>query len=403
MFNITFLKTLNILYIESNENTGKHYFNILKKMITNVVFAKSSSEAIEIFNSSKNIDLVICDTQLSDGKGTELLKELRQKNEDLPFILTTKKYETEDLLSAVKLSVDDFLVKPVNAKDLIFTIEKICHNKFQEKLKEQTSKDLSSMIEIINEVALVTKTNTNDEITFVNDGFINISGYEESELLNRKLSNLRDTNYNPKAIEELYQTINNSQSWEGKDKYFTKEKEEFYVHLNVLPILSSNKTIKEFIWIRFLITEYEQEQKTLKKNVAKNIHQNRRVNNDARDKIDELMKKIAYYQNLDNNFLLEQKRNSKFVSQFNYYEKEIVEREKKLKHINEIANKKIKDIVSLEKVNREKKIKVDEELNALISSVSAKNEEIKKLTKDLDKEKARIKELEEKISIIEST
>lgn len=402
LLNITFLKTLNVLYIESDPTIAMQLDIVLKKMFNEVSTNQTASQAINTIKENNNFDIVICDLKLSDKKGIDTLKEIREINSEIPFILTTKEANTDDLLEAIKINVDEYLIKPINPKDLVMAVEKICHVKFQEKLQKQTVKNLDDMIAIINEIALVTRTNLDGEIILVNDSFCKATGYENSELIGKSLDIVRDLNSNKNTYEEINNTIYSGKIWEGKLKNYTKDGEEFYVYLNAIPIFDDNNEIKEFIWIRFLITEYEQEHKEFKKNVAKNIHQNRRVNNDAREKIDELMKRLAYYQNLDKAIELEKNRDAKFKSQLSFYEEELKEGEKRLKTISEIANKRIIEVIESEKTTREAKMKIDEQLETLVNQFKDRNKQIQDFTKEIDRQKALIKEIEQKIIVLET-
>ena len=402
MFDITFLKTLNVLYLESNITTGNRFTIMLTKMFNNVHYSTNASEALEICQKEK-LNIIICDLVLKDKSGIELIKELRESNNDIPVILTTQESSTSDLMEAIKLNVDDFLIKPLNPKDLVSAVENICHKKFQDELEKQTIKNLDDMINIVNEIALVTKTNLNQEIIFANDSFCNVTGFTSEELVGNTHDLIREANSNATFFENINKSIQSGKTWEGKLKNFTKNKEEFYVHLTAIPILDEEKNVKEFMWVRFLITEYEQEKKEFKKNVAKNIHQNRRVNNDAREKIDMLMKKLAHYENLDKAILLEKHRDAKFKNQNEFYITEIKEGEEKLKSISEIANKKIKEVIQSEKITRELKNKIDKELAEISGEFQDKNKEIQDLTVVLDECKKTIKDLEQKIINIESS
>lgn len=402
LLNITFLRTLNILYIESDPTIAMQFDISLKKIFNKVSTNNTASQALDILKEENDFHLVLCDIKLKDRSGIETIKEIKEINSDIPIILTTKESNTTDLLEAIKINVDDYLIKPVNPKELVVSIEKICFVKYQEKLQKQTVKNLDDMLAIINEIALVSRTNTNGEIILVNDSFCKETGYEKEELIGKNLDIIRDVNSNKNTYEDINNTINSGKIWEGKLKNFTKNGEEFYVYLTAIPIFDDENEIKEFIWIRFLITEYEQENKEFKKNVAKNIHQNRRINNDAREKIDLLMKKLAYYQNLDKAIQLEKNRDAKFINQLNFYDKELQEGEKRLKTISEIANKRIIEVVESEKTTREAKIKIDAQLEELMNQFKDRNKQIQNFTKEIDKQKAYIKELEQKIIAIET-
>ena len=159
--------------------------------------------------------------------------------------------------------------------------------------------------------------------------------------------------------------------------------------------------IKEFIWISFLTTSEELEEKEFKKKVVKNMYENRRINNEAREKIDFLMNKISDYSNMKNSLLTEKERASKFISQIKFYEKELVEIEEKVKEISEKASIKIKQVLAMEKDVREKRDSVISLLNELTKDLDVKNKSVQELTKELSSQLTLIKRLMTSIDAME--
>lgn len=406
MFNYAFLKTLDILYVESNEELQKHFCEMLHKQFRNVVSLSTASEAYEEFtkeNDDFEFNIIICNTNLSDCSGLDFLKKIRQIDSKIPFIFTSEKIEIDGLLKAIEYKADDYLQEPVNAKDLVFTVERICQNIYFEKTKFQSQKDLEDIREVVNEVALVSKTNLQGEITFVNKLFCKISAYDESELLGKDHGIIKSDTTNNLIFEEINKQILKGKIWEGKLKYLSKDQVEFYVYTTVIPVFYDNsEEIKEFIWIYFLATQDELEQKEFKKKVAKNIHANRRINTEARNKIDELINKLNSYKNMESNIINEKQRASKFLSQIKFYETEVSEIEEKLKETSQKASVKIKKVLADEKEVRQKRDKAAVSLDKLSKELDAKNKDIKVLTKELDEQIKIIEKLMRSIDSKES-
>jgi hypothetical protein len=134
---------------------------------------------------------------------------------------------------------------------------------------------------------------------------------------------VKDENTSVSLYKDLFEKVKAGIVWEGKLKKISKTKEDFYIYLTVLPIhCKITSLIKEFIWISFLTTNEELEEKEFKKRVVKNMYENRRINNEAREKIDFLMNKISEYSNMKNSLFTEKERASKFFNQIRFYEKE---------------------------------------------------------------------------------
>lgn len=405
MFNNSFLKKLNILFIESDQEDKEHFSNILYKFFSNVIVCTNGKDGINSFLEKRNdffIDIIICDKTLEDITGIDVLKEIRKIDLEIPFILTSSKIEVDDLLVAIKYKATDYLEKPVNGKNLIFCIEQVCHNKYHERLKTLMQGDLEDLKSVVNEVALVSRTDLEGNITFINSYFSEVTGYSEDEIIGQNHLILKDENTSALIYKDLLEKVKSGIVWEGKLKKISKTKEDFYIYLTVLPIhCKITSLIKEFIWISFLTTNEELEEKEFKKRVVKNMYENRRINNEAREKIDFLMNKISEYSNMKNSLFTEKERASKFFNQIRFYEKELIEIEEKVKEISEKASLKIKQVLAMEKDTREKKDSVIFLLNDLTNELDIKNKAVQELTKELSAQLTLIKKLMTSIDSIE--
>ena len=405
MFNNSFLKKLNILFIESNKEYREYFSDILNKFFNSVIVCSTGKEGIDNFIEKRKdffFFFIIYDKTLDDTTGIEILKEIRKIDLEIPFILTNEKIEVDDLLVSIKYKATDYLEKPVNGKNLIFCIEQVSHNKYHERLKALMQEDLEDLKTVINEVALVSRTDVEGNITFINSYFSEVTGYTEDEIIGQNRLILKDENTSALIYKDLLEKVKSGIIWEGKLKNISKTKEFFYVYLTVLPIYCKETSlVKEFIWISFLTTNEELEEKEFKKKVVKNMYENRRINNEAREKIDFLMNKISDYSNMKNSLLTEKERASKFISQIKFYEKELVEIEEKVKEISEKASIKIKQVLAMEKDVREKRDSVISLLNELTKDLDVKNKSVQELTKELSSQLTLIKRLMTSIDAME--
>lgn len=93
---------------------GKHGFKVLT--------AKDGIEGIKIFES-ENIDLVICDLEMSNMDGFEVTKRLKGINEKIPVILFSTR--SKDILKkGIEIGADSFISKDEPPTNLIRLIEK---------------------------------------------------------------------------------------------------------------------------------------------------------------------------------------------------------------------------------------------------------------------------------------
>jgi DNA-binding NtrC family response regulator len=130
---LNILNKFNILYLEDDENLLKHTHDVLIDFVNEIYAVKTSKEALEVLKNKK-IDVIISDILLKDENGIDFLKYLKEdKNINIPTILTTAYTDTKYLLDAIKLKVENYIVKPINIKELLTTLHDILLPIVQEK------------------------------------------------------------------------------------------------------------------------------------------------------------------------------------------------------------------------------------------------------------------------------
>ena len=75
----------------------------------------------------------ISDILLKDENGIDFLKHIKSKNINIPTILTTAHTDTQYLLDAIKLKIEDYIIKPINIKELLNSLHDILLPMVQQK------------------------------------------------------------------------------------------------------------------------------------------------------------------------------------------------------------------------------------------------------------------------------
>jgi len=82
---------------------------------------------------------------------------------------------------------------------------------------------------------IVSTTDTKGVITHVNRSFIEMSGYEEDELIGAPHSILRHPDMPPAAFKDLWDTVNKGVKWQGFVKNLRKDGGYYWVKATVIP------------------------------------------------------------------------------------------------------------------------------------------------------------------------
>ena len=122
----TLEKKLKILLVEDNIQV----IRFLKKSLINrgyeVTMRTNPLEALEIFKKSpQEYNLVITDYAMPYLTGTKLISEMKEIRSDIKIILITGIIEGEVVDQIKKDIIDDFIIKPIEYKDLFKKIDQL--------------------------------------------------------------------------------------------------------------------------------------------------------------------------------------------------------------------------------------------------------------------------------------
>lgn len=118
---------LNVLYVEDDKETQEIYQEVFKNYFTNVDLASNTKETLNKVEQN-SYDLIIMDIILAKENGLDLASKVKTLNEKIKIIMLTAYSEKEKLLKAIKLQVDDYLLKPLQRADLTESLFRITKN-----------------------------------------------------------------------------------------------------------------------------------------------------------------------------------------------------------------------------------------------------------------------------------
>lgn len=156
---LNILHKFNILYLEDDEDLLKHTEDVLEDFVNNIYAVKTSKEAINIL-LNKKVDVIISDILLKDENGIDFLKHIKEKDINIPTILTTAHTDTKYLLDAIKLKVEDYIVKPVNIKELLNSLFNILLPIIQQE-------EIEKNIYVIKTISAITDSKQVDIIKYI--------------------------------------------------------------------------------------------------------------------------------------------------------------------------------------------------------------------------------------------
>lgn len=113
-----------ILLVEDDIQFNKIVCSYLTDNGYSIVGCHSAAEALEEMEKM-SFDMIISDIMMKDVDGFEFAEMVRNINKDIPFLFLTARDDLSSKEKGYRIGIDDYIVKPVEMKEMVFRIEAI--------------------------------------------------------------------------------------------------------------------------------------------------------------------------------------------------------------------------------------------------------------------------------------
>ena len=252
--NSSFCKTLNLLYVVKQKNDINNNLKYFEDFFNEVIFVDDGFEALKEFGKNK-FSIVITDIDIQGINGFELIEKIKNINKNIITIIYSQNEDRASFLKTIHLKIDGYLMPPFDTNNFLEILNKSienCHEKKERKEKLKESLRIQKQyIDLVDKSSIISKTDKNGIITFVNDNFCKTSEYTKEELLGKSHNLVRHPDNPTEVYKDLWNTIRNKKAeWSGVIKNLTKNGKTYYIKTTIKPILDSNGDIFEYVSVR---------------------------------------------------------------------------------------------------------------------------------------------------------
>ena len=115
MYEFKLLNHMTVLIVEDNEPLLDIFEQNMRRIFHKVFTATSAEDAEELYEKYRPA-IIFTDINLPGRNGIEFVEKIRKTDQDTKVIVVTSHTDTEYLLSAVTLKLEDYVVKPFDFK-----------------------------------------------------------------------------------------------------------------------------------------------------------------------------------------------------------------------------------------------------------------------------------------------
>jgi len=248
-----------VLYVDDDKTLLKAYSDVLEAKGIEVLALTEPLKLLEVIDDF-DPDLLILDFYMPGVEGPELAAIVRDrgKQPELAILYLSSETSLEVQTQALALGGDDFMLKPVLAEHLISMVTSRIDRVKKSKLLRQNLESMLYKRErehlTVNSHAIVSVTDNKGLITYINDLFCKISGYDSNELLGQNHRIIKSDRHPESFYKKLWRTISAGNIWRGEICNQSKSGKEYWVESTIVPFLDQSGYPYQYVSIRTDIT-----------------------------------------------------------------------------------------------------------------------------------------------------
>jgi len=253
MSNLKISNDFSVLIVDDSPFIVEVLKTFLSRFSKNILEAENGNQGLELYKLHKP-DFIISDIVMPIMNGLEMSKEIKAIDKDAFIVLTTAVDDKDNLAEAIEISIDKYLPKPIDLRRLERILAQFIDNLAAKKALEENRKLLEEYKKALDSAAIFTVTDANGIIKYVNDEFVDTTGYAKEEAVGHTHNIIRHPDTPKSVFKSLWESIGEGHVWKSVLENKTKDGESFFVDNTIVPILDINSRIVEFVGISYDIT-----------------------------------------------------------------------------------------------------------------------------------------------------
>ncbi len=245
---------IHLLYLGSSQismNSLSHYFPKMD-------FVTSESEALMAL-SAGSFDALCIDESIETQLSLDLFTKVRVVNKSIVSILVATNPSSQTLIRALQLGLDGLLLTPIENSASELMLAKLSRSVLLNQQMRKQNLLLNQYKNALDASLFISKTNKYGVITYINDRFCELSGYEPNEIIGKTHHLFKHPDRPAEQIADLWDTISSKKVWHGTLINQSKKGIPFYTDTFIIPFLNEQYEIHEYMDMRIDVTEiYEQ-------------------------------------------------------------------------------------------------------------------------------------------------
>lgn len=248
------LAEFTVLYVEDDADIRDLLTPLLRRRVRRLYVAEDGEQGLAAFDRHRP-DIVISDVLMPQMDGLAMCREIRRRNESTPIILTTALNDTDNLMRAIEIGVDRYVVKPVNAERLLAALE----NGAERVLADRTRRLASAVLEATSDAVLI--TDAGGRVVSANPAFRRITGLAEEDVIGRDIETLTQRSPGGQGAPRWGAGV----SWQGELRLRRADEETMIAWVSVDPVRDALDRLIHHVLLLRDITELKRAEEDIRR------------------------------------------------------------------------------------------------------------------------------------------
>lgn len=130
MLGIKEISKIKVLIVEDQDDVRQLLHDMLTDMgVAEIFEAKDGKKAFEFIDAAFDfVDLIICDWNMPEMTGVELLQQIRAVDQSIPFLMVTGRLDMDSVVEAKNSGVTAYIAKPFTPVQLEAKVRAVLQN-----------------------------------------------------------------------------------------------------------------------------------------------------------------------------------------------------------------------------------------------------------------------------------
>jgi two-component system, cell cycle sensor histidine kinase and response regulator CckA len=218
--------------------------------------------------SKGSYDVVLADYRLPDWTGMGALEVLQEQRKEIPLILVTGTLGDELAVECLRRGVADYVVKG-NLARLPHVVRRVLEER---RAREEGARAQDTIrrltLAVDQSPASVIITDTEGRIEYVNQRFVQMTGYSAAESLGQSPRLFKSGNTPLEVYQDMWQTLHRGRVWNGELQNRTKNDKLAWHWVTISPVRDPQGTVTHFLATQEDMTEWKRSQEALAESEA---------------------------------------------------------------------------------------------------------------------------------------